>query len=174
MEHAGFWLRLIAFVIDSILVLSIGFILYFIFGVSALAIVAHSTKPDDATAYLVGAFFLYCAFLIVSTWMYFACMESSPRQGTLGKLVVGLHVSDANGCRISFWRATGRFFGKFISGILFCIGFLMTGWTQKKQALHDLMAGTIVFKGSIIPVLLLVQTPSQRTQGMPLIEKETI
>jgi uncharacterized RDD family membrane protein YckC len=73
-------------------------------------------------------------------------MESSPRQATLGKMAMKIIVTDLEGRPISFGRATGRYFAKnFLSAICF-IGFLMAIWTQKKQALHDMIAGTLVVK----------------------------
>jgi uncharacterized RDD family membrane protein YckC len=71
-------------------------------------------------------------------------MESSPFQATIGKVAVGIYVADLQGQRISFGRATGRFFGKILSGAILLIGYLMAGFTEKKQALHDTMAGCLV------------------------------
>ncbi len=73
-------------------------------------------------------------------------MESSPNQATLGKMALSLKVTDMNGERVTFGRATGRHFGKYVSAIILLIGFMMAGWTAKKQALHDMMAGTLVVK----------------------------
>ncbi len=71
-------------------------------------------------------------------------MESSSKQATLGKMALGIIVTDVNGERIGFGRATGRFFGKIVSGMIFYIGYIMAGFTDRKQALHDMMAGTLV------------------------------
>jgi uncharacterized RDD family membrane protein YckC len=73
-------------------------------------------------------------------------MESSARQATLGKMAVGIKVTDEAGARISFGRAVGRYFGKFVSTIILLIGFLMVAFTEKKQGLHDKLAGTLVVK----------------------------
>jgi uncharacterized RDD family membrane protein YckC len=73
-------------------------------------------------------------------------MESSPQQATLGKMALGLKVTDLQGERLSFARATGRYFGKIVSSLILFVGFMMAGWTEKKQALHDIMAGTLVVK----------------------------
>lgn len=83
---------------------------------------------------------------IVIAWLYFALMESSKLQATIGKMVVGAMVTDLEGNRISFGRATGRYFGKILSGIILLIGYIMAGFTEKKQALHDMLAGTLVWK----------------------------
>ena len=71
-------------------------------------------------------------------------MESSSKQATLGKLALGIVVTDLNGNRISFGRATGRYFGKIVSGMIFAIGYIMAGITERKQALHDIMASCLV------------------------------
>lgn len=81
---------------------------------------------------------------ITMAWLYGALMESSRLQGTLGKLVLGIRVCDEHGRRVSFGRATGRHFGKFLSSVMLGIGFIMAAFTQRKQALHDIMAGCLV------------------------------
>jgi uncharacterized RDD family membrane protein YckC len=74
-------------------------------------------------------------------------MESSVRQATFGKSVMSLRVTDDGGQRISFGRATGRFFAKIVSGMVpLLIGYIMAAFTEKKQALHDLIAGTLVLR----------------------------
>jgi len=83
---------------------------------------------------------------MAATWLYYALMESSKHQATIGKLALGLKVTDMNGQRISFARATGRYFGKIISGMILLIGYIMAGFTEKKQALHDIMANCLVVK----------------------------
>jgi uncharacterized RDD family membrane protein YckC len=74
-------------------------------------------------------------------------MESSERQATFGKSVMSLRVTNYEGQRISFGHATGRFFAKIVSGMVpLAIGYIMAAFTEKKQALHDLIAGTLVLK----------------------------
>jgi uncharacterized RDD family membrane protein YckC len=73
-------------------------------------------------------------------------MESSSWQATLGKKILGLRVTDLAGNRITFARASGRFFGKILSGMILGIGFLMAGFTARKQALHDILAGCLVLR----------------------------
>jgi uncharacterized RDD family membrane protein YckC len=80
-------------------------------------------------------------------WLYEALMESSSYQATIGKMVLGMKVTDLYGNRISFGRATGRHFAKILSGMILCIGFIMVGLTERKQGLHDLLAGTLVRRG---------------------------
>jgi uncharacterized RDD family membrane protein YckC len=74
-------------------------------------------------------------------------MESSVHQGTLGKMALGLTVTDMQGRRVSFGRATGRYFAKMITGMIpLAIGYIMAGFTEKKQALHDMIASCLVLR----------------------------
>ena len=83
---------------------------------------------------------------LMLSWIYYASLESSAWQATLGKKILGLKVTDLAGNRISFGRASGRFFGKILSGMIIGIGFLMAGFTERKQALHDILAGCLVLR----------------------------
>lgn len=80
----------------------------------------------------------------IVTWLYFALLESSSRQATIGKGIMGLKVTDLNGRRLSFGKASGRFFAKILSWMTLLIGFFMAFFTEKKQALHDLITGCLV------------------------------
>ena len=84
--------------------------------------------------------------LVVIFWLYFSLMESSKIQGTLGKLILRIKVTDLNGERIEFGKATGRHFSRILSGFVLGIGFLMAAFTKQKQALHDILAGSLVVK----------------------------
>ena len=90
----------------------------------------------------MGMIFRIVLISAVLKWLYYALLESSSWQATVGKKALGLEVTDLEGRRISFGRATGGFFGKIISAMILYIGFIMAGFTEKKQALHDMMAGT--------------------------------
>ncbi len=152
--YAGFWLRLVAYIIDSILViLAIG-----LFAVVAALFVGlgffrniGEEMNGDANNVLapIGVLFLVMiVFLaIAGVWIYYAWFESSPHQATLGKMALGLIVTDMQGRRITFARASGRFFAKFITGLIpFFIGYIMAGFTERKQALHDIIAGCLVLR----------------------------
>ena len=82
------------------------------------------------------------SFLLV--WIYSAVFESSGKQATLGKMALGIIVTDLSGKRISFGKASGRYFGQFLSGFILGIGFLMIAFTARKQGLHDKLAGCLV------------------------------
>ncbi len=148
--YAGFWKRFAAYLIDSIIMGAVTFLVLLPF-LAALGIgagVSSAMEDSEATAGLIGLLigaYLFAIFvLMIAQWLYFALMESSSRQATLGKMALGIIVTDLNGGKISFGKATGRYFGKIISGMIFCIGYLMAAFTDKKQALHDMMAGTLV------------------------------
>ena len=154
LEYGGFWARFVAAVIDG-LILGIPFwivvvLLMFMFGGFGMMMRRNAADPRAAAAFLApvfGLFFLGMIAFVVVEWLYFAGMESSARQATFGKSVMSLRVTNYEGQRISFGHASGRFFAKIISGLIpFAIGYIMAGFTAKKQALHDLIAGTLVLK----------------------------
>jgi len=94
----------------------------------------------------LGFVFAFGLFVIVQ-WLYFAGMESSTRQATFGKAAMSLRVTDGNGQPLTFGHATGRFFAKIVSGMIpLAIGYIMAGFTAKKQALHDMIASTLVLR----------------------------
>jgi uncharacterized RDD family membrane protein YckC len=149
-DYAGFWLRVGAYFVD-------GFVLTVltlcVFGYSATEWDYHigqtrsiMSAPGQFNPAFLKTEAWFQAFNTVAAWLYFALMESSSRQATLGKMLVGIFVTDLNGERISFGRATGRFFAKILSALTCYIGFLMAGCTERKQALHDMIAGTLVVR----------------------------
>lgn len=138
MMYSGAFRRLFAYMIDTAVIIGCFFLLAALLGVALFA------NPLLALP-MVG--FWYFGGLFCSGWLYFALQESSKWQGTVGKRALGLKVVDLEGRRISFGRATGRYFGKFLSSLLY-IGYLMIFWTKKKQALHDMIASTLVVRES--------------------------
>ncbi len=137
---AGFWLRLIATILDGIIV-------NIVFWVISFALISAIASGGNASAVGAASVGLYI-FSIVGNWLYWALMESSSKQATLGKMALGLKVVDEQGERIGFGRATGRYFGKLLSSLIIGVGFLMAAWTRKRQALHDLMASCLVVRNS--------------------------
>jgi uncharacterized RDD family membrane protein YckC len=144
-EYAGFWRRLAAGLIDIALVVITYLILAFAMGVVYGAISApEDGEVSDAVANLIA----YVAWGVAAVlgWLYYALMESSSKQATLGKMALGIKVTDAQGRRVSFTRATGRHFSKILSGIILYIGYIMIAFTAKKQGLHDIIAECLVVK----------------------------
>ena len=160
--YGGFWIRFVAYLIDGLIlgipfgIVVIGLILMFGgFGVLLHRLPvdpqANPTADPRAALALAAPMFavLYGAmfFFVILQWLYFAGMESSERQATFGKSAMSLRVANSEGGRLSFGHASGRFFAKIVSGLVpFAIGYIMAGFTAKKQALHDFIAGTLVLK----------------------------
>jgi uncharacterized RDD family membrane protein YckC len=147
-RYGGFWLRVVAAILDAVLV---GVVLIpvnaILFGASAFGMGMgrwHPGQPFNPA--ILGVFLLMGGIRVVANWIYEAWLTSSSWQATIGKKVVQLKVTDLNGQRISFARATGRHFAKWLSTIIFFVGFIMVGFTERKQGLHDMIAGTLVQK----------------------------
>ncbi|KLU64146.1 RDD family protein [Desulfosporosinus acididurans] len=144
--NANFWKRLLAYFIDNAIYSTILILLTVPFWL--------------ATA--LGGWQLLLLLNIIVGWLYFALMESSAKQATLGKLALGIIVTDLFGQRISFGVATGRYFGKVLSLVPLCAGFVMAAFTERKQALHDVLLGTLVLnKNSSV----VNNRPHQMPQG---------
>jgi len=131
--YAGFWRRFAAWILDGLLlsVVTAPFTLQF-----GTSIAEASRRSASGTISLVVG------------WLYFALMESSAKQATVGKMALGIVVTDLDGRRIGFGRATGRYFAKILSALTLGIGFLMAGFTERKQALHDMVASCLVIRGA--------------------------
>ncbi|HTG20364.1 MAG TPA: RDD family protein [Reyranella sp.] len=132
--YGGFWIRVVAYIIDGILLTIVCGVVDRLLGINILA-----TDWDhyDPLANVIS---------LVIGWLYFALLESSERGATVGKMVMGLRVVTSDGRRLSFMNATGRYFAKILSAIILCIGFIMVAFTDKKRGLHDIIAGTLVIK----------------------------
>src|SRR5262249_45376562 len=138
-------LRLLALIIDSFaLAIPSGIVL--VFAVAFLGLPAPAADAPLNELPPLRVFLPMEAVILVVNWLYYALMESSSWQGTLGKRALSIGVTDLAGRRLTFGRASGRFFGKLISGMTFAIGYLMAGFTEKKQALHDIISGCLVVK----------------------------
>jgi uncharacterized RDD family membrane protein YckC len=136
-EHPGFWLRVAAHLIDIGIAYTLGFAAAFIDGIVLSAQGYSDANTLNISGGLAG---------VVVDWLYYALMESSSKQATVGKMAMGIVVTDLRGQKISFARATGRYFGFLVSAFTLCIGFMMCAWTERKQCLHDMMAGCLMFK----------------------------
>jgi uncharacterized RDD family membrane protein YckC len=132
--YGGFWIRLVAYIIDAIL---LTFVVGGLGSILGLNLMETDWERQDP---------LFNLLSVVIGWLYFALMESSERGATVGKMALGLRVVTSNGQRLSFMNATGRYFAKIISAIILGIGFLMIAFTDKKRGLHDMIASTLVIK----------------------------
>ncbi len=151
--YAGFWIRFLAVIIDAIVLgIVIGPIMFIIMG-PAIATVARTAQqnpgqpPDPAAMMAFMSVMPLAVFAnLAIQWVYEAALTSSSKQGTLGKMALGLKVTDKEGRRLSFLHATGRHFAKLINGFTLGIGWILAGFTERKQGLHDMIAGTYVIK----------------------------
>ena len=145
--YAGFWRRVVAAILD-------GLVLGIVTVPLNLALGGGNDVGSDPMGYSPAASSIGTAL----SWLYYALMESSTKQATLGKMAMGIMVTDLEGRRIGFGKATGRYFAKILSALILLIGFLMVAFTARKQGLHDILAGTLVVKG---------QAPSQAQSMTP-------
>lgn len=142
-RYAGFWYRALAALIDTLLLSVTVF-----FVVLPLAIGMGVSMSETSSAAEIEAAGEGLGFLLnlLIQWLWFTIWESSSWQASPGKKMLGLRVTDESGRQISFGRANGRYWGKIVSTLILLIGFLMAAFTERKQALHDKMAGTLVVK----------------------------
>jgi len=144
--YAGFWRRFWALLIDTIVInLALAVVAVPVLLWAGISLDTDSLETDlagwDNTAMAIA----YAANFLL-WWLYFALMESSSYQATLGKMVLSIKVTDMAGQRISFLRATGRTLAKIISGAILLIGYIMAAFTERKQALHDIIAQCLVVR----------------------------
>ena len=145
-NYAGFWRRVGAYIIDAILLNIVASIITSELGIdNGMGAVMSGDPEAIAAASSVAS--TGTLLNVVIALAYFAGMESSSWQATLGKKVLGMVVTDLDGNRISLPRAIGRYFAKILSAIILLIGFIMVAFTEKKQGLHDMIAGTLVHVG---------------------------
>jgi uncharacterized RDD family membrane protein YckC len=142
-RYGGFWIRVVAAIIDAIIIRVVVWPLHLFFGGLSIAGALSGIHPFGLGILGGGVTIIATLF---GSWLYEAFMESSSYRATLGKMIFGMKVTDLNGNRISFERATGRHFAKWLSGLILCIGYIMVGFTERKQGLHDLLAGTLVLR----------------------------
>jgi uncharacterized RDD family membrane protein YckC len=134
--YAGFWRRFLALFVDiSIIIVTVT-----VFSVIVLSFMEQFTNID-VNSYDVISRIMFTYPIMM--WLYYSLMESSSLQGTIGKLLLKIKVTDYNGDKISFTRATGRFFSKIISAIGY-LGFIAVAFTKRKQGFHDLISGCLV------------------------------
>jgi uncharacterized RDD family membrane protein YckC/Tfp pilus assembly major pilin PilA len=137
--YAGFWRRFAAFIIDSLAVYAAGTVLW----VVLLAVgSSRIVRPYALLALMVFS---------IGSLLYWVLFESSGLQATPGKLALQIKVTDLLGDRISFGRSLGRNVARIFSGMFFCIGYMAAGFTQRRQAFHDMIASTLVVRKSVTP-----------------------
>lgn len=132
--YAGFWKRVLAFIIDNLVLFIPLFVVDFVFALTVMVNGAVPSSFDLQSQFLNGLLVL----------IYFIVMESSSLQATVGKLALGIKVVDLEGQRITLGKALVRYISKFLSAFILFFGYFMIGWTDRKQGLHDKVADTLV------------------------------
>ena len=152
-HYAGFWLRLVAYLIDGLVMVvafvAVAIILVFGTGLGPALGRLHPGEEPGEVGSLLGVTFIFSllAISLVGSWLYHACLESSDWHATLGKKILNMKVMDLEGRPISFGRASVRFFAKIITGMLpLGIGYIVAGFTERKQAIHDMIASCVVLR----------------------------
>jgi uncharacterized RDD family membrane protein YckC len=133
---AGFWIRVGAYLIDSVIYQMLIWLAGILFG----GILGAGGAGAEAII------FQYVGLNLIIGWAYFAVQESSAAQATLGKRACGLVVVSETGGRLTLPRATGRYFAKGLSGLLLGVGLIIVAFTDRKRGMHDMMAGTYVIR----------------------------
>jgi len=141
-RYGGFWIRFVAVVIDAVLLTAVLAPVYLVIFVGVLG-AGHAVGMPWRGRHLV-MWIAGRSLFFVAWWLYEALLWSSPRQATVGKMLLHLRVTDLQGNPVSFARATARHFSKYLSGFFFFIGYIMAAFTERHQALHDMIAGTLV------------------------------
>jgi uncharacterized RDD family membrane protein YckC len=152
-RFAGFWLRFVAYLIDA-LVMGVAFVgisiaLVFVTGIGPALGRLHPGEDPREVGALLGVTFIFSllGIAVVGSWLYHAYLESSDWHATLGKKVLYIKVTDLEGRPISFGRASARFFAKIITGMIpLGIGYIIAGFTERKQAIHDMIANCLVLR----------------------------
>ena len=152
-RFAGFWTRVVAFVIDGLVMFAIS-----VAGAIALGAAGLETSKAAVAGYYI--------MLAAAWWLYFAVWESSSKQATLGKRAVGIVVTDTSERSLSFGRASGRHFAKLLNSLTLGIGWIMVAFSRQKRGLHDVVAGTLVIRrkskaglGMIIGLCFVAMVP---------------
>ena len=152
--YAGFWLRVVASFIDgaimgvALVVLIVPLVFLTGFAANFEMLAQNHGQPNPA---VIGGFIMmlliFAIISVIAQWLYHAYLESGDKQATWGKQALGLYVTDLMGNRVTFGRASGRFFAKIVTGMIpLGIGYAIAGFTERKQALHDMIASCLVLR----------------------------
>ncbi|MGH6931404.1 MAG: RDD family protein [Dongiaceae bacterium] len=153
MSYAGFWRRFLALLIDGFLIMAVYLAIRIAatnlgwrFEPSSELIVDDQGIYRRIESFRWSPIWTLMAIMTVIDWLYHAIMQSSAAQATVGKIIMGIYLTDMTGQRIGFARATVRYIASIASGIVFLLGYLIMPLTARKQALHDMVAGTLVVR----------------------------
>jgi len=146
--YAGFWRRLWAAFLDGVVLwaLSVPFIIMWLLPLTNVNMEQYEGLPSDQQMEIFGACLLYWLVTTLMEFLYFGLFESSRRRATLGRIALGIQVTDVHGNRIGLGRAFLRRIARVLSVFTFGIGFLVSLFSKRRQTLHDLLAGTLVVR----------------------------
>jgi uncharacterized RDD family membrane protein YckC len=148
--YGGFWRRFWSYAIDrfilGVVFTPVGFMVLVPMLATQSGGWTDTDLPAETIAALMGTILTVVVLALLGSWFYYALLQSSSRQATPGQMALGLRVTDLEGRRISFARASGRHFATVLTGLTFGIGYVMVLFTARKQTLHDLVAGTLVVR----------------------------
>jgi uncharacterized RDD family membrane protein YckC len=146
--YAPVWRRAVALVLDNLVLQATGAVVGLVAGfVTVMSRVEYDYDPASRPEAIIASYTTWGVVLVsLCSWPYYALFESSRRRATPGKAVMGIFVTDADGRRVSFLRASLRYFARLPSAAALMAGYLMALFTAKRQALHDVLAGTVVLK----------------------------
>lgn len=178
--HAGFWKRLGAYLIDSIIIGSAGSVISVILSIiliplmilpMGLAVAIDGEEPGVASAILIFLStmlpFLATIPFIFAVWLYYALMESSKVQGTVGKMALGIVVVDEGMNPLTFGQASVRYWSRLVTGVTLGVGYIMAGFTQHKQTIHDMIARTYVVNKNVLEYTRKMQQMEAAQAGEP-------
>lgn len=158
-HFAGFWNRFAALFIDVLILLIPQALFGYLIGMAFVKRMASADPIQNSIGFEIWS----RGIALGIAWLYFSILESSKYQATIGKMALGLIVTDLSGNQISFGRASGRFFGKILSSIIFGLGYVIVGFTAHKQALHDILSKCLVLKATrsgLVPHSAASDTPT--------------
>jgi uncharacterized RDD family membrane protein YckC len=148
--YGGFWRRFWSYVIDrfilGVVFMPVGFMVLMPMMATESVGWTDTDLPAETIIALLGAILTVAFFALLGSWLYYAILQSSSRQATLGQMALGIRLTDLEGRRVSFARASGRYFATVLTGLTFGIGYLIMLFTTRKQTLHDLVARTLVLR----------------------------
>ncbi len=146
-QYASPGRRLVAWAVDFLIVQFCCGVVGLVWGVmDILNEAVEETSDDVMTDQLRGYFAVSMLVGLAVGWLYWAIFEASRRRATPGKMLLGIFVTDKQGRRIGFARATVRYFSKFLSTLPLGIGLLYTFANKRRQAMHDDIASTLVLR----------------------------
>ena len=149
--YGGFWRRFAAMILDSLILFVPMFIVFAMIGAGIPQWSEHDWQLNLLS--------------LVATWLYFALTRSSAAQASPGQRALDLKVTDLQGQRLTFARATGRHFASILSGLTLGVGYLLNLFTARRQTLHDLIAGTLVYRSEINPLVPAQAPPPEGLKG---------